>query len=425
MRSNFYTSWEEEVLEFETKAIHSGLDKGNNTGSATSVPLYESAAFSFNTAEELSEVFEGKKFGYVYSRISNPTITAFELRLNELEEGIGAVATASGMAAISTVIFTLTEQGDEIISSESLFGGTYLFFNEVIKKYGVKINYVDLNDLDSLKKSINNKTKLIFLESISNPKLEIPNMKLISGIAKEYNIPLVVDNTLTTPYLWRSKYFGADIIIHSATKYITGNGTAIGGILVDTGNYNWKNSSVSKIKELSKKAGSLAFLGVARSKIYQNIGLTLSPFNAFLHILGLETLQLRMEKHCSNALDLAIHLKSHKKITGVNYPGLKDNKFYGIGKEQFDNKFGGLLTFSLESKQACFKFINNVKLAKNLANLGDTRTLIIHPDSTIYLNCSEEEKKLAGVSNNMVRVSAGLENIKDIIEDFDQSLEKI
>jgi O-acetylhomoserine (thiol)-lyase len=412
-------------LEFETKAIHSGIEKGNNTGSATSVPLYQSAAFSFNTAEELQEVFEGKRFGYVYSRISNPTTTAFELRLNALEEGLGAVATASGMAAIATVIFALTEQGDEIISSESLFGGTYLFFNEVIKKYGVKINYVDLNNLDSLKRAINNKTKLIFLESLSNPKLEIPNLKLISEIANENNIPVVVDNTLTTPYLWRSKYFGADIIVHSATKYITGNGTAIGGILVDTGNYNWKNSSVNTIKELSKKAGNLAFLSVARSKIYQNIGFTPAPFNVFLHILGLETLQLRMEKHCSNALDLSGHLKQHKKVTGVNYPGLKENKFYSVGKEQFGNKFSGLLTFSLESKQACFKFINNLKLAKNLANLGDTRTLVIHPDSTIYLNCTEEEKRLAGVHENLIRVSVGIENIKDIIDDFNQSLEKI
>jgi len=412
-------------LEFETKAIHSGLGKEDKAGTATTIPLYQSAAFSFNTAEELQEVFEGKRFGYVYSRISNPTITAFELRLNELEEGLGAIATASGMAAIATVIFALTEQGDEIISSESLFGGTYLFFNEVIKKYGVKINYADLNDPDSLKKLINKRTKLIFLESLSNPKLEIPNLKSISGIAKEYNVPLVVDNTLTTPYLWRSKYFGADIIVHSATKYITGNGTAIGGILVDTGNYDWKNSPVNKIKELSKKAGSLAFLATARSKIYQNIGFTSSPFNAFLHILGLETLQLRMEKHCSNALDLAGHLKSHKKVTGVNYPGLKDNKFYSIGKEQFGNKFSGLLTFSLESKQSCFKFINNLKLAKNLANIGDTRSLVIHPDSTIYLNCTEEEKSLAGVYDNMIRVSVGLENINDIIEDFNQSLEKI
>lgn len=412
-------------MEFETKAIHSGLDKGNNTGAATSVPLYLSAAFSFNTAEELSEVFEGKRFGYVYSRISNPTITAFELRLNALEEGLGAVATASGMAAIATVIFALTEQDDEIISSESLFGGTYLFFNEVIKKYGVKIKYADLNDLDSLKRAITNKTKLIFLESLSNPKLEIPNLKLISVIAKENNIPVVVDNTLTTPYLWRSKYYGADIIVHSATKYITGNGTAIGGILVDTGNYNWKNSPVNKINEMSKKAGNLAFLSVARSKIYQNIGFTPSPFNVFLHILGLETLQLRMEKHCSNAIDLAGHLKQHKKVTSVNYPGLKENKFYSIGKEQFGNKFSGLLTFSLESKHDCFKFINNLKLVKNLANLGDARTLVIHPASTIYLNCTEEEKKLAGVHENLIRVSVGIENINDIIDDFNQSLEKI
>lgn len=411
-------------MEFETKAIHAGFSKEEKTG-ATSVPIYESAAYSYSTAEELAEIFEGRKFGYVYSRISNPTITAFEQRLNALEEGIGALATSSGMAAIATVVFTLTQQGDEIISSECLFGGTYLFFNEIMNKYGVKINYINMDDLDSLKRKINNKTKLIFLESISNPKLEIPNLRLISEVAKQHNIPVIVDNTITTPYLWISKNFGADIIVHSATKYITGNGTAIGGILVDTGNYNWKNSPVNKIKEFSKKAGNFAFLAAARSKIYQNIGFAPSPFNAFLHILGLETLPLRMEKHCSNALGLAEFLKSNNKVLDVNYPGLIENKFYNIGKEQFNNKFSGILTFTLESKDVCFKFINNLKLAKNLANIGDTRTLIIHPDSTIYLNCSEEEKKLAGVYDNLIRVSVGLENINDIIEDFNQALEKI
>lgn len=411
-------------MEFETKAIHSGFAKEEKFG-ATAVPIYESAAFCYNTAEELQDVFEGKKFGYVYSRISNPTITAFELRMNALEEGIGAIATSSGMAAIATVIFTLTEQGDEIISSDCLFGGTYLFFNEIIHKYGVKVHYANINDIDSWKKLINNKTRLIFFESISNPKLEIPNLKLISQIAKEYNVPVVVDNTISTPYLWQAKYFGADIIIHSATKYITGNGTAIGGILIDTGNYDWTKSIIPQIKELNRKAGRLSFLAAARSKIYQNIGFSPSPFNAFLHLIGLETLPLRMEKHCTNALQLAEYLHYNKKITDVNYPGLKENKFYNIGKEQFNNRFGGMLTFSLSSKEECFKFINNLKLAKNLANIGDTRTLVIHPDSTIYVNCSQQEKKLAGVEENMIRVSVGIENIKDIIEDFNQSLEKI
>lgn len=411
-------------MEIETKAIHAGNFKDEKFG-ATSIPIYESASFAYNTAEEIRDVFEGKKFGYVYSRIANPTVTAFELRMNALEEGIGAIATSSGMAAIATVVFTLTQMEDEIISSSCLFGGTYSFFREVMNRYGVKVNYVDINDIDSWGKLINTKTKMIFLESISNPKLEIPNLKLISEKAKEYNIPVIVDNTLATPYLWRSKYFGADIIIHSATKYITGNGTAIGGILIDTGNYDWRKTTNKLIHDTIKKAGSFAFLAAARSKIYQNIGFSPSPFNAYLHLLGLETLHLRMEKHCSNTIKLAEFLKSHNKVINVNYPGLPENKFHNIGSKQFNNKFSGLLTFNLKSKEDCFKFINNLKLAKNLANIGDTRTLVIHPDSTIYLNCSEEEKQMAGVTDNMIRVSAGLENINDIIEDFNQSLEKI
>ncbi len=411
-------------MEFETKAIHTGFVKEEKFG-ATFVPIYESASFAYDKAEDLYEVFDGKKFGYIYSRISNPTVTAFELRMNALEEGIGAIATSSGMSAIATAVFTLTENGDEIISSDSLFGGTYLFFNEIMNKYGVKINYVNINDIHYWKKLINQKTKLIFLESISNPKLEIPDLKIISDTAKEFNIPVVVDNTVSSPYLWRAKYFGADIIIHSATKYITGNGTAIGGILIDTGNYNWKKSSIEKIRDMSLKAGNFAFLAIARSKIYQNAGFALSPFNAFLHLIGIETLPLRMEKHCENALKLAQVLQTNIKISLVNYPGLNNNLFYEIGKKQFNNKFSGLLTFFLNSKEECFKFINNLKLAKNLANIGDTRTLVIHPDSTIYINCTPEEKRLAGVNEKMIRVSVGLENINDIIEDFNQSLEKI
>ncbi|MCX7798572.1 MAG: aminotransferase class I/II-fold pyridoxal phosphate-dependent enzyme [Melioribacter sp.] len=411
-------------MEFETKTIHSGFAKEDKFG-ATIIPIYENAAYSYQTAEELQEVFEGKKFGYVYSRISNPTVTEFELRMNAIEEGIGAIATSSGMAAIATTVLTLTQYEDEIISSDCLFAGTYLFFKDVMNKYGVKVHYVNINEVDEWKKLINNKTRLIFFESISNPKLEVPNLKLISMVAKEYNIPVVVDNTVSTPYLWRAKNFGADIIIHSATKYISGNGSAVGGILIDTGIYDWKRSSVNQIKEMSQKVGRLAFIITARSKVYQNIGFAPSPFNAFLHILGLETLSLRMEKHCYNALQLAEYLQNHKKIINVNYPGLKENKFYDIGKKQFNNKFSGLLTFFLESKEKCFKFINNLKLAKNLANIGDTRTLVIHPDSTIYINCTKEEKNLAGVNENMVRVSVGIENVNDIIDDFNQSLQKI
>lgn len=411
-------------MEFETKAVHIGVDQKERFG-ATSIPIYETASYAYNTAEDLEEVFSGKKFGYIYSRIANPTVTAFEQKICSLENGIGSLAVASGMAAISTVIFALTEQGDEIISSKSLFGGTYQFFNEVLKKYGVNIIFLDLTDIETLKKNISLKTKLVFVETIGNPRLDVPDIENIANVTKEYNVPLIVDCTLTPPCIFEAKNFGANITVHSSTKYITGSGIAIGGVLTDLGNYDWGNSKSLRIKELHKKAGQFAFLYAARKQIVQNIGSCLSPFNAFLHNLGLETLYLRMEKHCSNAQMLSEFLLNEKKVKEVNYPGLEMNSFHTVAKKQFNEKFGGLLTFKLNSKEECFKFINNLKLTKNLANLGDAKTLIIHPASTIYHDCSKEEKLAAGVTDDLLRVSVGIENIKDIINDFKEAFEKL
>ncbi len=282
-----------------------------------------------------------------------------------------------------------------------------------------------VNSLDEIEKSINDKTCLIFLESISNPKLEIYDLKKVSDLGHKYNLPVVTDNTLTTPYLWRAKEYGADVIIHSATKFITGNGTAIGGILIDTGNYNWGLHPSPKIKSFVEKAGSLAFIAAARSKVYQNFGFTPAPQNVFFHLLGLETLALRMEKHCLNALKLAEFFLKHPKIKSVNYPGLKDYRYYQLAKNQFKNRFGGLITIELNTKEDCFRLIDNLKYTKNSANLGDCRTLIIHPESTIYSNCSHEEKDNAGVTPYLVRISVGIENIEDINEDFSNALDKI
>lgn len=408
-------------LQFETKAVHAGFNQDKQTG-ATALPIYYTSSFAYNTAEELADVFDGREFGYVYSRISNPTVTAFEQRLNALENGLGAIATSSGMSAIATVLFALTESGDEIVSAKSLFGGTFLLFNEVLKKYGVNTNYVDTTDVTAYEKAINEKTKLIFLETLGNPKLDVPDINSIAEIASKKNVPIVVDGTLTTPYLFESKKFGASITIHSTTKYISGNGTGIGGIIIDLGNYDWKNARTEKIRTFSKKFGNTAFLVTARKTILQNIGNCLSPFNAFIQNLGLETLALRMEKHCDNAAYLAEFLKNSNKTEAVNYPGLKDNPYNKIAGAQFNGKYGALLTLRLGSRQRCFQLIKNLKTVKNLANLGDAKTLIIHPASTIYHDCSEAEMKSAGVTDDMVRISAGIEHRDDIVQDFEQAL---
>lgn len=411
--------------DFETIAIHSGCDPSQHQG-ATSIPIYETASFAYNTAEELADVFDGKKFGHIYSRISNPTVNAFEQKMKALEGGVGAIAASSGMAAISTVIFSLCGQGDEIVSSSSLFGGTLLLFNKIFQKYGVRIRYVNPIDTKAFQDALSPKTRLIFVETIGNPKLDVPDIEQIASLATEHNVPLIVDSTLTTPYLFQPKESGASIVVHSSTKYITGNGSTIGGVLVDLGTFDWKMHGTSEIRQMAKQYGSeLAFLSLARRQVLQNIGGCLSPFNAYLHCLGLETLALRMEKHCSNAMALAEFLKAHAKVIQVSYPGLKDSDQFDTANQQFRGRFGALLTFQLGSQKRCFQLIDHLQLVKNLANLGDAKTLIIHPASTIYHDCSQEEMAGAGVCEEMLRVSLGIENIDDIIEDFDQALREV
>lgn len=406
---------------FSTKCIHAGHVKDPANG-ATAIPIFGSAAFSYDSAQDLADVFDGKRYGHVYSRISNPTVTSFEQRVNALEQGRGALAVSSGMAAIATVVFALTGQGDEIVAAKSLFGGTLLFFNDLISKYGVKITYVDTMDTGAYKRAINEKTRLIFLETIANPKLDVPDIKAVAEIAAQNNIPLVVDSTITTPYLFEAKKYGTAIVVHSATKYMTGNGTAIGGVFVDTGAYNWKSSKNPSLEKYAEKFGEFAFLAAARKQVLQNAGSCLSPFNAFLHCLGLETLSLRMEKHCANALAVARHFSKYPAVKSVNYPGLDNSIYKETAARQFNGKFGAIMTFSLGTKEKCFDFAGRIKIAGNLSNIGDAKTLVIHPASTIFHDCGRTEMLDAGVTDDMVRVSVGIEDVEDIIADFEQAL---
>jgi len=404
--------------QFETKVL---LNKNKDEKGAVSPPIYQTNAFEYETAEELEKVFKGRAQGYNYTRVGNPTNNQFEEKMKELENGIGALGTASGMAAIATAVLGLVEAGDEIIAGNSLFGGTYNFFKKDLKQWGVKCSFVGTTELEEYRQAITPKTKLIYLETVGNPKLDIPDIKKLAELAHKHNLPLILDNTLMTPYLFQAKDYGVDIVVHSTSKFINGSSNSIGGVIIDTGNFNWAETDNPLLAEYLK-FGPFAYLAKLRQDIFRNLGPVASPFNSFLNNLGVETLPLRMEKHCSNALELAKFLESAAGVKRVNYPGLKSSPYHKLAAEQFDNHFGGLLTFEVENKKQAFKLINRLELARNLSNLGDLRTLVVHPESTIYHSLSQAEQQQLGVNPALIRVSVGIENPDDIILDFKEAL---
>ena len=410
-------------MKSNTIAIHGGFVGDNETG-ATAVPIYQTVSYAYKTAQELADVFDGKSPGYIYTRIANPTTTALEARLTQLEDGIGCIATSSGMAAIASVVMSLARAGDEIIAATGIFGGTVSLFENTLGRFGVKTTLVDVADTKNFANAINDKTKLIFVETIGNPRMDVPDISAIATIAHKANMPFVVDNTVTTPALFKPVEFGADIVVHSTSKFINGHGTAIGGAIIDTGNYDWRKGIFEDIKKLSEKVGQLAFLVHLRNLIYRDLGGCPAPMNSFLMLQGLETLPGRMVKHCENAKQLARFLQAHPKVSWVNYPELANNKFCDRVVRLFNGCGGGLLTFSLGDRQKAFRFIDSLKLAKNLANLGDAKTLVIHPGSTIFHEFSADEQQAMGVSDDMIRVSVGIEDFEDIRDDFKQAIEK-
>ncbi len=407
----------------DTLAVHGGFASDSVNG-ATAVPIWQTVSYAYETAQELANVFDGKAAGYIYTRIANPTTTALEVRLTELEDGIGCIATSSGMAAIASVVMGLVRAGDSIITAAGIFGGTVSLFENTLGRFGVETVLVDVANTNNFAKAITDKTKLIFVETISNPRMDVPDIPAIAEIAHKANIPFVVDNTVTTPFLIKPGKFGGDIIIHSTSKFINGHGTAIGGAIIDTGNYDWRKGSFEDIKQLSEKAGQLAFLAHLRNLIYRDLGGCPAPMNSFLMLQGLETLSGRMTKHCENAERLAQFLQAHPKVCWVNYPALPDNKFHSRVNKLFGGRGGGLLTFGLGDKQKAFRCIDSLKLVKNLANLGDAKTLVIHPASTIFHEFSADEKQQMGATEDMVRVSVGIEDFEDIRADFKQAIEK-
>ncbi len=410
-------------MRADTLAIHGGF-KGDDSSGATAVPIYQTVSYAYKTAQELADVFDGKAPGYIYTRIANPTTTALEARLTQLEDGIGCIATSSGMAAIASVVMGLVRAGDEIITAAGIFGGTVSLFENTLGRFGIKTTLVDAGDTEQFAKAVNDKTKLIFVETIGNPRMDVPDIPAIAEIAHKANIPFVVDNTVTTPFLVKPGKFGGDIVIHSTSKFINGHGTAIGGAIIDTGNYDWRKGPFEDIRQLSERVGQLAFLAHLRSLVYRDLGGCPAPMNSFLMLQGLETLSGRIVKHCEKAKELALFLQEHPKIQWVDYPGLPSSKFNSRVVKLFGGRGGGLLTFGLGGKQKAFRFIDSLKLAKNLANLGDAKTLVLHPSSTIFHEFSIAEQNKMGVTEDMVRVSVGIEDFEDIRRDFERAIEK-
>ena len=410
-------------LRFDTKLIHGGTAPGPS--GATKTPIVQASAFAYDSAEELEDIFKGRAIGQVYTRIGNPTLETLEKRLALIENGISAVVTASGMAAITTAVMAVVRSGDEILSSSSLFGGTYSLFHDTLANYGIKTRFVDPTDLAAVQGAVNDSTRLIFVETIGNPRMDVPDIAEFSRIARANGIPLMVDATVSTPWLARVRELGADIVIHSTSKYINGTANSIGGAIIDAGSFDWQSDKFPHFEPFHRKYRSFAFTARVRKLIHKDFGACAAPFNSFLLGEGLETLALRMERHCSNALKVARFLDSHEKVSWVNYPGLPDSPFHEVANRQFNGRFGGLLTFGLADKKSAFRLINNLRLAKNLANIGDTKTLVIHPASTICADYTAEVKALMGVSEEQVRVSVGIEDIEDILEDFASALENI
>ena len=411
-----------DTWRFDTRVIHEGQSP-QDWHSGSLPPIYQTASHKFDTAEELSDVFAGKEPGFIYMRLRNPTNEVLEKKIAALEGGVGALATSSGMAAITDTVMAITGAGDEIVSANSLFMSTYLLFNNVLPRFGVKVKLVEATELAQYEAAITDKTRLIYVETIGNPKMDVPDIGELARLAHRHNVPLVVDNTLASPYLFRPIEHGADVVVHSLTKFFNGHGSAVGGIIVDSGKFAWPLDRYPHFKVSKEKRPDAPFIDKVWREIHINFGTTLAPLHAFLTLIGLDTLALRMERHMSNTQKLAEFLVQHDKVKWVNYPGLPSSPWHKAAERQFEGKgYGALLTFGLADREACFRFIKNVKLAYHLANLGDSKTLVIHPHSSQYVSFTEEKRKELSIPPEMIRVSVGIEHPDDITADFDQAL---
>jgi len=419
----------------ETQALHAG-QKPDPTTNSRAVPIYQTSSYVFNDTDHAARLFGLQEFGNIYTRIMNPTSDVFEQRVAALEGGVGALATASGSSAITLALLTLAHSGDEIVSSSSLYGGTYNLFHYTFAQLGITVHFVDANDPENFRKAITPQTKAVYAETVGNPKLDTLDIEAVAAIAHENGIPLVLDNTMPTPFLVQPFAHGADIVIHSATKFIGGHGTSIGGIIVDSGNFPWNNGKFPQLSEPDpsyhgvnfwEALGNLAYIIKTRVTGLRDLGPAISPFNSFLLLQGLETLHLRMERHSQNAQAVAEFLEKHPKVAWVNYPGLPSHPSHDRAKKYHTRGlYGGIISFGIKGGVAEGKtVIDGLKLHSLLANIGDAKSLVIHPASTTHQQLSPEEQVASGVTPDLIRLSVGIENVNDIIEDLEQALRLI
>lgn len=406
-------------MRFNTALLH-GDFRGDAATGATLTPVYQSSAFEHKTAEELEKIFHNQAPGYSYTRIANPTIDAFEKRMTALEGGAASVACASGMAALYNAFCNILQAGDEIVSSASLYGGSIDLFRD-LESFGITTRYVENNNWDEFQAATNEHTRLYFAETIGNPRLDVTDIKTLSELAHKNGVPLIMDNTVATAYLVRPLSLGADVVVNSTSKYINANSSAISGVITDGGKFKWDAEKYPGMKAF-KKFGPFAYTAKLRNGLFRNTGACLSPQNAFYNSIGMETLGIRMERICSNAKKLAEFFGSEYKDITVNYPGLKSSRWHDIATAQFGGNAGGIITIRTGSKAKAFAIINALKIPLIVSNIGDTKTLVIHPESTLNVHSTEEEKKTAGVFDDLIRISVGIEDIEDLIEDFRQAI---
>ncbi|AMA72311.1 MULTISPECIES: homocysteine synthase [Aneurinibacillus] len=422
---------EERKFNFETVCLHGGQEVDPTTLSRA-VPIYQTTSYVFKDTEHAANLFALKEFGNIYTRIMNPTQDTFEKRIAELEGGVGALAVASGQAAITFSILNIAHAGDEIIASSNLYGGTYNLFAHTFPKFGITVKFFDPEDKDAIRAAITHKTKALYAETIGNPRADIVDLETLAGIAHENGIPFIVDNTFATPYLCRPIEFGADIVVHSATKFIGGHGTSIGGVIVDSGNFDWNNGKFPGLTEpdpsyhgvvYTEAVGNLAYIIKARVQLLRDFGAAISPFNSWLFLQGLETLHLRMERHVENTKKVAEYLQENELVSWVNYAGLESSPYYERAKKYLPKGPGSIFTFGIKGGlEEGKRFINSLKLLSHLANVGDAKTLVIHPASTTHQQLTEEQQRSAGVTPDMIRLSIGIEAVDDIIADIEQAL---
>ncbi|WP_445719708.1 O-acetylhomoserine aminocarboxypropyltransferase/cysteine synthase family protein [Flavobacterium sp.] len=420
--------------KFATNALHAGHDTTKNAGTRA-VPIYQTTSYVFNNSDHAANLFGLAEAGFIYTRLNNPTNDILEQRLAKLEGGIGAVVTASGTAAISTALLTLLKVGDHIVASNSLYGGTYNLLNVTLPRLGITTTFVDPSNSENFLNAAQENTRVFFAESLGNPKLDVLDLKAISKAAQTYKVPFIVDNTVATPFLLNPIEHGANIVIHSLTKYIGGNGTSLGGVIIDAGNFDWSNGKFPEFTEPSagyhglkyyEVLGAASFIAKVRIEGLRDLGASLSPFNAFQIIQGLETLAIRIKKHSENALELAKWLQKRPEVAWVNYPGLISSKYYGLAQEYLPEGQSGIVTFGLKGGyEAAKKVADETQFFSLLANIGDTKSLIIHPASTTHQQLSEEQQITTGVTKDLIRLSVGLEDIEDLKSDLQSVFEKL